>query len=389
MNTLHAVPYRRMVAAVIVAASVTACGLMPMTSTGTTRTLTLPAPSSSVLVIITDQGSSTGMKITGTLLEELARAGEHAIVLSDRGGAILASSTAPGPPSGQAPAPPAPLRGDPTTFQKARYRKAVQLYQQQLQRARQALRNRQQAQLDSWARNVAAQADSRVSQSPVGSADISAAIGEAAADLSSLRQSGNGSAARVAIAIIGVSTSAVPSVPSVSASLQGSTVVVDDFPGTSAEEAAWQAALDQAGASRAVILTPATQAQLAATVRQGLDGAVADTLTSVLFGLGQNTLEPAALPQLRRLLRLLTVTYPNATASIDGYTDNLPAPGGNFALSQRRAEEVFNWLVANNVPATRLEAAGYGDTDPVAPNTAQGQPLNRRVVVVIDPVAAG
>ena len=38
-------------------------------------------------------------------------------------------------------------------------------------------------------------------------------------------------------------------------------------------EAAWQAALDQAGASRTVILTPATGSQLAAVVRQGLDGA--------------------------------------------------------------------------------------------------------------------
>ena len=34
------------------------------------------------------------------------------------------------------------------------------------------------------------------------------------------------------------------------------------------------------------------------------------------------------------------------------------------------------------------QAFGYGDTDPVAPNTAHGQPLDRRVVVVIDPATA-
>jgi outer membrane protein OmpA-like peptidoglycan-associated protein len=134
-----------------------------------------------------------------------------------------------------------------------------------------------------------------------------------------------------------------------------------------------------------VILTPATDNQLGPTVQQGLDGAVADTLTSVLFGLGQFTLEPAALPQLRKLLHLLTVTYPTATASIDGYTDDLPAPGGNLQLSERRAQEVLSWLLANNVAAGRLQAAGYGDTDRVAPNTPSGQPLNRRVVVIIDP----
>jgi outer membrane protein OmpA-like peptidoglycan-associated protein len=52
--------------------------------------------------------------------------------------------------------------------------------------------------------------------------------------------------------------------------------------------------------------------------------------------------------------------------------------------------EVEEWLIAHGVAAARLQAFGYGDTDPVAPNTPDGQPLNRRVVVVIDPaVAAG
>ena len=129
-----------------------------------------------------------------------------------------------------------------------------------------------------------------------------------------------------------------------------------------------------------------TDSQLTATVDQGLDGATADTLTSVLFGLGKFTLQKAALPQLRQLLHLLTVTFPNATATIDGYTDSLPAPGGNALLSLRRAQQVLAWLVANKAPADRLEAVGCGDTDPVAPNTPHGQPLNRRVVVVIDPV---
>ena len=66
----------------------------------------------------------------------------------------------------------------------------------------------------------------------------------------------------------------------------------------------------QGGAARAVLLTPVTDDQLVPVVRQGLDGAVADTLSSVLFGLGQYRLAPAALPQLRRLWDLLTARYP-------------------------------------------------------------------------------
>jgi outer membrane protein OmpA-like peptidoglycan-associated protein len=340
-----------------------------------------------VLALITDQGSSTAMKITSTLLSETARTGERVIILGERGRAVLASSTAPAPPSLRAPEPPTPLPADPTSFQKARYGQAVRHYQEELQRARQSLQNRQHAELVSWAQSVAAQADSAARQQHPGSPDIAASLGEAAAGLSSLRQSGGGSAAGETVAIIGAGPAIALYAPLVPANLQGSTVVVDDFPGMSDEEAAWQAALDQAGARRAVILTPATDSQLEATVEQGLDGAVTDTLTSVLFGLGRYTLEPAALPQLRRLLHLLTVTYPDATASIDGYTDNLPVPygGGNLQLSQRRAAAVLDWLLANNVPASRLQAVGYGDADPVAPNTPQGQPLNRRVVVIIDP----
>jgi outer membrane protein OmpA-like peptidoglycan-associated protein len=124
-------------------------------------------------------------------------------------------------------------------------------------------------------------------------------------------------------------------------------------------------------------------------VEQGLDGAVTDTLTSILFGLGQYQLQAAALPQLRHLLRLLVVQYPHATATINGYTDNLAIAGGNVLLSHRRAQALAEWLIARGVAAGRLQAFGYGGTDPVVPNSAHGQPLNRRVVVVIDPAVSG
>jgi outer membrane protein OmpA-like peptidoglycan-associated protein len=38
------------------------------------------------------------------------------------------------------------------------------------------------------------------------------------------------------------------------------------------------------------------------------------------------------------------------------------------------------WLVAHGIPAARLSAQGYGDTQPVKPNTDEiGRALNRRV----------
>jgi outer membrane protein OmpA-like peptidoglycan-associated protein len=379
-------PWWQAAAALALAASLASCGLLAKDSHAQAATaLTLPAVRPTELIVVTDPETPSAMRTVGALLAETARAGEHVIIIDDRGGALLASSAAPTPPKMEAPQPPATLPADPTSFQEARYTQATQQYRKALQQAWRALRYRQQAELTSWIEGVVAQAQSRARQLDAGSPDITTALAAAAADLSSLRQSGY--IVPATIVICGISSATAASAPSVPASLLGTTVVVSGFPGTDDDEAAWQAALDQAGASRTVVLTPATASQLDATVRQGLDGASTDTLTSVLFGLGSSTLGPAALPQLRRLLRLLIATNPNATATIDGFTDSLPTPGGNLQLSQRRARAVLTWLAANGVAASRLQAVGFGDTDPVAPNTPDGQPLNRRVVVIIDPVA--
>ena len=69
---------------------------------------------------------------------------------------------------------------------------------------------------------------------------------------------------------------------------------------------------------------------------------------------------------------------------IQGHTDNRGGREHNMDLSQRRAEAVRDWLIAAGVESSRLEARGYGDTDPVAPNlTAANRARNRRVAFVI------
>jgi outer membrane protein OmpA-like peptidoglycan-associated protein len=351
------------------------------------RTLPVPATRASVLVIITNPASPAAMRATGALVIASARPREQVIILSSPDGAVLASSRAPGSPGIQVPVPPAPLPPRPTSFQEARRRQALQQYQGTVQHARAALRAEQQQELAAWAKSMMAKAASR--PIPPGAQIIGASsdLGVAVSDISSLRQAGMGALNSV-IVIEGVSGAMARSAPAPLTGLQASAVVVDGFPGTAGQEAAWQASLVQDGAARAVILTPATDSQLIPVVEQGLDGAVTDTLTSVLFGPGRYQLPAAALSHLRRLLRLLTVEYPDATASIDGYADSLPALGGNLLLSQRRAQAVAEWLIAHGVAAGRLQAFGYGDSDSVAPDSASGQPLNRRVVVVINPAAS-
>jgi len=65
---------------------------------------------------------------------------------------------------------------------------------------------------------------------------------------------------------------------------------------------------------------------------------------------------------------------------IEGHTDNAGSSATNLKLSQDRANAVMQWLIEHGVPADKLEAIGYGDSKPVAPNlTSRGRALNRRV----------
>jgi outer membrane protein OmpA-like peptidoglycan-associated protein len=352
------------------------------------RRLPLPAVGPSVLVIVTDPDSSPAMVATEALALGSARPGERLLILSSRGGAVLAAAQAPPAPSMQVALPPTALPAHATSFQKARRAQAVQRYRQTVLRDMASLRTQEQEELAAWARSVLATADAKAIPQREGSVSIGADLGFAASDIFSLRQADLGYGTGTVIVIIGIGNTAMGSAPALPAGLRGSSVVVDDFPDNITEQAAWQSSLDQGGAARVVLLTPVTEGQLVPVVKQGLDGAITDTLTSVLFALGQYKLQAAALPQMRRLLYLLTVRYPSATVTINGYTDNLPAPGGNLRLSELRAQEVADWLIAHGVAAARLQAFGYGDTDAVAPNASHGQLLNRRVVAVIDPATA-
>lgn len=288
----------------------------------------------------------------------------------------------------QVPEPPSALPAHSTSFQKARYVQTLEQHQKTVLRDIATLRSQQHQELTAWARSVVATADAEAILQSARKTSISADLDSAASDLFSLRQAGLGYEIGTVVAIMGVDETTAPFAPTLPSGLRSSSVVVDNFPGSINEQAAWQSSLAQGGAARVVLLTPATEDQLVPAVLQGLDGAVTDTLTSVLFALGQYKMQVAALPQMRQLLYLLTVKYPGATVTINGYTDNLPTPGGNLRLSRLRAQEVQAWLIAHGIAAGRQQAFGYGDTDPVTPNTPHGQPLNRRVVVVIDPATA-
>ena len=56
----------------------------------------------------------------------------------------------------------------------------------------------------------------------------------------------------------------------------------------------------------------------------------------------------------------------------------------NLKLSDGRAKNVMNALVAGGIDQSRLEAKGYGEEHPVASNdTEEGRAQNRRISLLV------
>ncbi|NQV03396.1 MAG: OmpA family protein, partial [Bacteroidia bacterium] len=69
---------------------------------------------------------------------------------------------------------------------------------------------------------------------------------------------------------------------------------------------------------------------------------------------------------------------------IQGHTDAIGNDAVNLILSENRAKSVYDFLIANKVPANRLTYKGLGETQPLATNdNAEGRAMNRRTCFVI------
>ena len=130
------------------------------------------------------------------------------------------------------------------------------------------------------------------------------------------------------------------------------------------------------------------QRQLEILQARPTDRGLVLTLGDTLFATGKSELKSGATVNLDRLTAFMN-EYPQRTASIEGYTDSMGSDEMNQSLSQRRADAVKGYLVGQGVSSTRLSASGRGESSPVADNeSATGRQQNRRVEVVISPVAA-
>jgi len=123
-----------------------------------------------------------------------------------------------------------------------------------------------------------------------------------------------------------------------------------------------------------------------------LQGAIKYTVNSdLLFTSGGWDIAPAGEQVMARMASQLASTQQNPLV-VNGYTDNAPIGAAlkrrgvtsNLELSQKRADAVMQFLIAHGVKADLLSAKGYGEADPVAPNTTPaGRSQNRRVEITL------
>lgn len=106
----------------------------------------------------------------------------------------------------------------------------------------------------------------------------------------------------------------------------------------------------------------------------------------VTFATDQYRVESRFYPVLNSVAKVL-VHYNKTLVDVAGYTDSTGTVAYNQRLSERRAESVANYLVAQGVQRMRIQAVGYGENDPIASNaTAAGRAMNRRVTITLSPV---
>ncbi len=343
--------------------------------------MSAPTDPSVALVIVAAQPRSDHAAVAALVVGS-ARTGEQLEIVSGSG-KMLGSGAAPPPPVIASPTPPPALPADPTEFQVKSHQRQETAFTARLTADRHILARLLASRFSAWA---AATTNMMTRAGGGTGSDPGPGISAAAAFFTSLQQAGLNLGLRRVLVIFGAS--GLPgSLPP--ASLTGITVILANFDGSLRAQQEWQAALLQAGATRAIVLVPAAANELVQVTRQGLAGLVGPAPADVYFHLNQASLGPAARATLRRIARELTTTYPDAAVTVLGFADPLGSPSRNAHLSADRAQTVKAFLVGNGVAASRISAVGYGTDLPAAPSQADGaQPLDRRTIVIINPVRA-
>lgn len=108
--------------------------------------------------------------------------------------------------------------------------------------------------------------------------------------------------------------------------------------------------------------------------------------SNITFGVDQDQVRSDFYDTLNSVTLVLK-EYKKTNIQIGGHTDSTGSDEYNQALSERRADSVARYLIAQGVASSRVWATGYGERYPVASNeTDQGRQSNRRVELELIPI---
>ena len=106
---------------------------------------------------------------------------------------------------------------------------------------------------------------------------------------------------------------------------------------------------------------------------------------SITFEFGQSDLNPSVRPTLNSVVKVLN-QYNETNLRVVGHTDSIGSEQANQTLSLKRANSVATYLASQQLPESRMNRVGFGETSPIASNdTEAGRAQNRRVELIIEP----
>ena len=118
-------------------------------------------------------------------------------------------------------------------------------------------------------------------------------------------------------------------------------------------------------------------------------GGSIDLLDIVYFKTNKAEIQKRSFKLLKNVASVVRAHTEIKRITVEGHTDNQGDDDYNKDLSQRRAQAVADFLVANGVDAAILTPIGYGEERPIKDNrTKKGRAANRRVEFKIDGITS-
>jgi outer membrane protein OmpA-like peptidoglycan-associated protein len=102
-------------------------------------------------------------------------------------------------------------------------------------------------------------------------------------------------------------------------------------------------------------------------------------LQNIYFAQGDYRIQQASGKELAELILLMN-KYPKMEIRLEGHTEKQGGRQSNLILSEKRVNEIRNYLVEHGISSKRISIKAYGDTRPVTKeNTEEARKINRRV----------